>query len=173
MLSSLRDPHGRSVEVVTSTARRLAVASASLGGLFSLLIPASIGRPDAPQRYDLETGKWRATDAITREGAYRYQENGVTYFYRDRGGRALRGPHELVKLLHARSNNVMMHSYDSTTGVFSSRLGCEPVGLLGRALVASSGALPSIASGRSTVAAVPAEVAAKVLEIMYLGDLPQ
>lgn len=172
LLADLKDPHQRSVRVIDAAAERLASACAALGGLFSLLTPVSTGTPRSPESYDLQVGRWRPAERIYEEGAYRYQDNGIVYVYREASGRTLRGPHELVKLLYARNQHEKLHAYNSATRVFSSRLGCEPAGLLGRALVASSGRLPDISNGQSAFGNVAPEVAAKILEIMYSGELP-
>jgi hypothetical protein len=171
-LSGITDSHKRAIHVVESTAERLASACDCLGKLFAGLAPVSTGTSSSLQRYELGSGKWRAAERISDEGAYRFQDAGVMYVYRDKDGRTLRGPNELVKLLYARAHQVRLHAYDPAARTFLSRLGCDPIGLLGRALVASSGRLPSIAGGRSVFENVPPSVAAKVLEVMYEGELP-
>ncbi len=173
LFGELKDPHQRQIKIVDRAPERLAVACGELGGLFATLVPVSTGAPNSPQRYDIDSGKWRNVEGIYDEGAYRYQYNGVVYAYRSPEGRTLRGPHQLIKLLYARKRQAELHSYEPSTRTFTSRMGCEPIGLLGRALVASSGRLPEKApGGLSAFSNVSPEVAAKVLEIMYLGELP-
>lgn len=170
-ISDLPDPHGRAVTIVADAPRGLAAACAAMPGIGTLLSPVTPGNPDMLQRYDLAQGRWRNREAIDGPGAYRYQYAGQTYVYVDQVGTALQGPHEVVKLLAARDAQANLHCYDQESREFLSVLGCEPPGLLGRALVACSGRLPRVDAGRTTYRDVPPEVAATVLEILYCREL--
>jgi hypothetical protein len=170
-LSVLTDPHGRAISVVNQVPDRLATACLRLdrGGLF---LPATIGAPDHLQRYDVESGKWRGAESALTGGAYRYQLGGMEYAFIDNEGRAWRGPHELVKTLAARQVGKGVHAYDPSNLEFSSRLGCEPPGLLGRMLVSCSGELPLVGNGKSIFTNVPPHVASCVFQLLYEdGDL--
>ena len=85
-------------------------------------------------------------------------------------GKAYAGPHEGVKLAAARLGGLSLHAYDPATRAFSSRLGCEPAGLLSRALVACSGELPRIEASTSIFKNVSRPVAAGVLAACALEE---
>jgi hypothetical protein len=170
LFASTADPLGRAIRVLENAPLRLATACASMRDLGRLLRPISIGRPDYLQSFELRTGRWRNCEAITVPGAYRFQHAGQTYAYRGPDGATLEGPHELVKLLAARDAGINLHAYSATDRVFTSVLGCEPPGLLRRALVACTGKLPSRSAGVVTYADVPAEIATTVLRTLYPRD---
>ena len=170
LFASTADPLGRAVRVLENVPGHLAAACASMRELGRLLRPISIGRPDYLQSFELRTGRWRNCEAITVPGAYRFQHAGQTYAYRRRDGATVEGPHELVKLLAARDAGINLHAYSTTERVFTSVLGCEPPGLLRRALVACTGKLPSRSAGVVTYADVRSEIAATVLRTLYPRD---
>jgi len=171
--SNIKDPHGRPITIASEGANGLARAALSLGGLFGLMSKLIVGKRRDLAAYEVRTGKWRPVERFASEGAYRYMGSGVTYVYRDAEGSTYRGPHELVKLLHARSSHVNLHFYEVESRTFVSRLGCEPIGLAGRALTACGGKLPSTVGGQSRFDDVPPNVAAAVLECLYREDMPK
>jgi hypothetical protein len=172
IFTQIKDPHGRPLTVVDEAASRLAAACISLGGLFLVLVPATLGAGDPVERYDLRKAQWEPTRDTSSEGALRLRRAGVEYIYADGRGRFRRGSPELVKLLHARANGAQLHAYDPGSKEFTSSLGCEPPMLLARCLVASTGRLPAVADGRSTFRNVSAAVAGVVLNELYRGEVP-
>lgn len=171
VLGHIRDPHGRTLEISAAVPDRILSACSSFADLSSTFAVITPGKPEQLQRFDPVKAKWRSVETLQELGGYRFAHAGTTYCVVDGSGNSYSGPHELVKLAAARSLGVRLHAYDPIERVFVSRLGCEPVGLLGRALVLSSGRLPTIADGLSRFHEVTPEVAAAVLEIMYLGDV--
>ncbi len=166
-LSAVKDALGRPIAVIENSHLRLAEACGGMNGLGTLLTPVSSGRPDSLQRFDLASGKWRDCEALNDTGAYRYQFAGQSYVYRDKTGRDFQGPHEIVKLLAARSAGAALHCYSPSSLEFVSMLGCEPPGLLARTLTACSGELPIVTNGRLVHGQVPPTLAATVLRILY------
>lgn len=171
-LAGLADPHERAIHVEPDAAGRLAAACRGIGEAWSLVEPASLGRDKDMHFYDLSAHAWRPVDGPSGAGAYRVRSNGAHYFFLDAQGQARRAPHELAKLLAARAAGKALHGYQPADGGFTSVLGCEPPGLLGRALVACSGTLPLHAPGRLHHANVPPVVAATVLEVLYPETKP-
>lgn len=171
-LDILADPHGRQLAVVDDAPARIAAFCNEGPALFECFGPASIGTGEDIQRFDPAAGRWRSAEDARGPGAYRVNYAGTTYAFRSASGRAFSGPHELVKLAAARASGINLHSYLPDHEIFVSRLGCEPPGLLGRALVACSGRLPKIMDGTSQFTQVPREVAAAVLAVLYSGELP-
>jgi len=172
-LGRVRDPHGRRVEVVEHASRSLAAfASTSTGQLFGPFQPATLGWDGDVQQFEPRSGRWRRVDRPSSAGAYRLSRGGTWYFLRTAGGSTYTGPHALVKLAAARAAGVALHAYDGQSRSFVSRLGCEPPGLLARALVSCSGELPAVDRRLSSYRRVSPDVAALVLAILYDGDLP-
>ena len=171
VLGHVRDTHGRTLEVSTAVPGRVLSACSSFADLRSAFAPITPGKPEQLQRFDPVKARWRSAETLCEPGGYRFAHAGTTYCTVDGAGNSFSGPHELVKLAAARASGVRLHAYDPVERTFLSRLGCEPVGLLGRALVLSSGCLPVIADGLSRFHEVAPEVAAAVLELMYLGDV--
>jgi len=172
-LADVEDPHGRGIEVVEEAAIRLLAFIGKDSDLSSNFRPVTLGSGLPIQRFDVEANKWRNTDELIGAGAYRISGAGTSYVFRSPSGRAHSGPHELVKLAAAREVGLNLHSYDASSETFLSRLGCEPPGLLGRALVSCSGELPTIEAGTSKFKNVGPAIAARVLEILYEGELPK
>ena len=168
-LVGLVDPHGRPVRVVDGVADRIAGACLGLGQAWSLLERATVGRAEGLEAFDLATNRWRESGGGA-PGAYRMRTNGTAYIYRDDNGDAWRGPHAIVKLLAARRAGASLHAYDPGARQFESVLGCEPPGLLARALCACTGKLPTIAGGRTHYSDVTPAVASTILDLLYPGD---
>ncbi|WAT19254.1 hypothetical protein OZN62_06730 [Aurantiacibacter sp. MUD11] len=172
-LTDIDDPHGRVIEVVEEAASQLLAFIGKDHDLSTIFRPVTLGSGLPMQRFDVEANKWRNTDELIGAGAYRISGAGTSYVFRSPSGKAHSGPHELVKLAAAREAGLNLHSYDATSETFLSRLGCEPPGLLGRALVSCSGELPTIEAGTSKFKNVGPAIAARVLEILYEGELPK
>ena len=170
-LDVLVDAHGRRVVVVPDAASRLSAFCTAQGGLHSAFAPATLGGGPV-EHFDIAAARWRSVEAGSGPGAFRASYAGTTYFYRAASGKTYSGPHELVKLAAGRQAGVHLHAYDEAKRQFVSVLGCEPPGLLGRALVACSGYLPSVEQGMSRYRGVPPDIAGHVLDYLYNGELP-
>jgi hypothetical protein len=168
-IEGMQDPHQRQMLVIERPAASLASACARMLRLDDCLSPVSIGRARNLQSFNVQSARWEDVEAARGIGCYRWNEGAQAYGYVDNEGNAFAGPHQVVKLLAARSAGIRLHAYDSSTQSFHSTLGCEPVGLLSRTLVACSGKLPSIARGRTSYTAIPPDIAATVLAILYDG----
>lgn len=166
-LEEVRDPLGRPLTMNEGAGTRLARACACLEGMNALLRPISIGRVRNLQRFDFATVRWGDIQFALGEGAYRWNDGLQAYAWMDGDGKAVAGPYQVTKLLAARSAGIQLHHYDQNSSVFLSTLGCEPPGLLERALVACSGELPAIGCGIAAYKGVPPSVAAPVLAILY------
>lgn len=169
----LRDPHGRSITVSTNVPKRLLSFLSGRPRLFDKFRSVSLGAGLPLQRFDPERNHWRNVESALPGGAYRVAHAGTSYVYVAQSGRAYSGAHEVVKLAAARAAEVSLHAFDAVTGEFTSRLGCEPTGLLGRALVACRGRLPSRKDGNSVFRGVSQGVAAGVMHYLYEGVLPE
>ncbi|MHA6332665.1 hypothetical protein ACXYL9_03190 [Qipengyuania sp. CAU 1752] len=172
VLAGIKDGHGRSIRITEDAASRIASYVDAAGSLFDVFIPATLGVGAEIQRFDLDHGHWRTVEETRVPGAYRVTRAGNAYVFKDQSGNAFSAPQELAKLAAARALGVRLHTYDAEKREFTCLLGCEPPGLLGRALVACSGELPRVQSRTSTFARVPPSIAARVLAILYQGDLP-
>lgn len=170
-LAETRDVHGRPLCVVENAGTRLATFCAGSASAFAAMRPMTLGNLGSIQKYDVEAGRWRHVESTSQVGAYRFSYAGTCYAIRSPNG-AFSGPPELVKLVAARLEGARLHAYAFEERTFISRLGCEPTGVLGRALVACSGRLPSVSNGTSRFDNVPPNVAATVLAALYHGDLP-
>jgi hypothetical protein len=166
------DVHNRTLKVVEGAPRNLAGLCREAGSIFEGWRTITLGLDGDIQRFDPHLGCWKSTTENNIPGAYRFSYAGTTYAYRSPSGQAFSASHELVKLAAARLAGVRLHAYAEEDQVFISRLGSEPPGLLGRALVACSGLLPTIAEWTSRFTAVTPDVAASILTSLYTGDLP-
>lgn len=168
--ADIRDPHGRMVGVIADAGPALARACLSLGGFRGALAPASVGKPSNLQRFDPSTATWSEAAAASPPGAYRWNEGVQCYAFVGDSGAAHCGPHNVIKLLAARAAGMRLHAYDKENHAFSCTLGCEPPGLLARALVACSGNLPTVSRGILSYGDVPPDVASCVLAALYDED---
>lgn len=169
-IEKIRDPFGRSISIKPSAAIELAAACQAFGSLKGLLQVAEMGRPQKPQKFNPALVKWEGCDDVRLPGAYRFQYFGTAYAYRSENGQAYLGANEVVKLMAARQAAVKLHGYDENNQEFHSAIGCEPSGLLRRALVACSGDLASTETGKAVYKAVPPQIGAAVLDILYNRD---
>lgn len=172
LAAGIRDPHGRSLQVVSGVPEAILAFLEGRGGIAEIFRPVSLGHGVPVQRYDVTGNRWRNVEHVEGAGAYRVAEAGTSYVYLAPSGRAFSAPHELVKLAAARVAGVKLHAYDPSTSKFSCWVGCEPTGLLGRALVACGGYLPTVEHGISTFNDVRPGVAAGILQFLYDGELP-
>ncbi len=165
----LEDPLGRPFSMVERPEIDLVRAAFSVAGLEASLLPISTGSSLRNlQRFDIEGARWRLVDAVSGEGAYRFDHGGRVYVYRSPNGREFMGPQQVIKLLAARQSGRRLHRYDEHSRQFSSTRGAEPVGLLARALVACSGQLPRKGDdGITTYEKVAPEVGRAVLYNLY------
>ena len=141
-LAAITDSHKRAIHVVEAPRPRGSrLPATTSGGCFPAL-PQS--RREHPARFNatsLAVGNGVQLSASPTRGVSLPECRRDVRVPRQ-GWRTLRGPNELVKLLYARTHQVRLHAYDPAARTFLSRLGCDPIGLLGRALVASSGETP-------------------------------
>jgi hypothetical protein len=170
-LDIVRDVHGRPVALVENAPDALAQFCLAAGTPYSSMRPMTLGLDSSLRRYDVQTGRWRHVENTSEIGAYSFTYTGVGYAVRLPSG-TFSGPPELVKIAAARLANTKLHAYEEKDRAFVARLGCEPPGLLGRALVSCSGQLPEISNGTSRFGNVPPSVAQIVLTALYSGDLP-
>ena len=76
-------------------------------------------------------------------------------------------PYQVIKLQAARYEGVHLHGYDAANRAFIATLGCDVPGLLGRALVACSGQLPTMGRGLLSYTGVPQAIADNILDTLY------
>lgn len=119
------------------------------------------------QFFDLSVKKWVPVERTTNPGAYRISFAGQRYFYRTRSGELLESGYEVVKLLAARDEGVRLHGYDAGTRNFVCFLGCEPPGVLRRALTACSGLVPKTGGGKLFFSNVDHDVARLLMQKLY------
>lgn len=167
VLDTLEDPLGRSVVVNENAAFNMARACFAMGDLFGQLAPVSVGKSKDLQRFDFSKMKWIEVESAISPGAYRWNHGIQVYAFKDDSGRAVAGPYQLIKLLAARRECLQLHKYLSSKQVFLSTLGCEPPGLLERALVAATGKIPTISHGIVSYPDINQDVASAILSIMY------
>jgi hypothetical protein len=168
-LDGVQDPHARQVTVNEAPALSIAAACLALGRIEESLSPVSIGRVRNLQKFDLTRARWYDVEEVIGGGCYRWNDGFQAYAFVGEDGRAQTGSYQVTKVLAARASGVRLHAYEPETQVFYSSLGCEPSGLLSRALVACSGKLPTIEGGTATYHAVTPAVAGSVLKILYGG----
>lgn len=168
-MKSVQDPHGRPVAVNDAPALSIATACLAFGGIEESLSPVSIGRARNLQKFDLARARWDGVEEVQGSGCYRWNDGFQAYAFVSHDGRAHTGSYQVTKLLAARAEGVRLHAYDAKAGTFHSSLGCEPPGLLSRALAACSGRLPTIEGGTATYYGVTAEVAGVVSKVLYGG----
>jgi hypothetical protein len=168
-MDSVQDPHGRPVTLNDAPALSIATACLAFGGMEESLSPVSIGRARNLQKFDLARARWDVVEEVQGSGCYRWNDGFQAYAFVGIDGRAYTGSYQITKLLAARAGGVRLHAYDAKARTFHYSLGCEPPGLLSRALAACSGTLPTIEGGTATYHGVTAEVASIVLKALYGG----
>lgn len=166
-LASVRDPHVRSVKVQRTPADKIAAAHPSIHALAAAMPQIHIGDFQGLERFELAKGTWRASAGIESLAAYRTTFGGRRYFFCTAPNDLHEGSFALVKLLAARSANLKLHAYDPGTRTFASVIGCEPPGLLRRALVSCSGLLPMRQGGVVNYRNVGPGTAATIMHKLY------
>lgn len=168
-MNGIQDPHGREVTVNEAPALSIAIACLALGGMEKSLLPVSLGRARNLQKFDLANAQWNCVEEVQGIGCYRWNDGFQAYAFVGHDGRAHAGSYQVTKLLAARTEGVRLHAYDAKAETFYYSLGCEPPGLLSRALAACSGTLPTIEGGTAAYRGVTVEVASIVLKALYGG----
>jgi hypothetical protein len=171
--SGIADPLGRDIAVLERPGEALASAFGSLESMSSSLRPISIGKSGSLQAFDVRRVRWMDTGLATRRGAYRWNDGYQAYAYVAPDGSAWAGPYQAVKVLAARDEGVFLWQYDKAYSIFRATLGCDPPGLLGRALVASSGYLPTIGRGTVSYSNISPIVASSVLAALFMEKLDE
>jgi hypothetical protein len=167
LLQGATDPHGRPVEISINPAQKLAGIIANLR-LRIDKFPELRSFSDVDlEVFDVTKSKWLKAEQVVRHKAYRTTFGGRHYFYVDDEGAYREADYGTVKTLAARSQRRMLHGYDEPSRTFSSTLGAEPPGLLGRALTMCTGSPAVIENGLSIYRDVPKDVAFSVLRYMY------
>jgi hypothetical protein len=171
--AGILDPLGRDIAVQDRPAEALAGAFEWLEGMSSSLRPVSIGRPASLQAFDARKARWVDAASALRPGAYRWNDGVQAYAYVAPDGSARSGPYQAVKVLAARDEGILLWQYDKAHAMFRATLGCDPPGLLGRALVASSGYLPTIEWGTTSYSNIKNNVAFSVLAALTMEELDE
>jgi hypothetical protein len=167
LLQGVKDSHGRSVEISINPAKKLSRIIANLRlGIEKFPELRSFSDVDL-EMFDIDMCKWLKTEQVVRRNAYRTTFGGRHYFYVDDEGIYREADYGTVKTLAARSQGRMLHGYDELSRTFTSTLGAEPSGLLGRALTMCTGSPAVIENGLSIYGDVPKGVAFSVLRYMY------
>ncbi len=167
LLEGIHDPIGRPVSLHAGSGFKLASACGALEDIEAATAPVSLGETKNLQWFDLEKVRWIDVDHVRKSGAYRWNDGMQAYAYLRPDGIGVMGSYQIVKLLAAREQGIMLHMHEPASQRFMSTLGCEPVGLLERALVACSGRLPTLDKGMTVYASVDASTAIQVLKQLY------
>ena len=166
-LDSIRDPHGRALEIVDSPALGIALGVPRISRLLEELPVIHFDAPPDLHRFDFVSGRWTRCQDTREHGAYRTTFAGRRYLLKSADGACREGSFEIVKTLAAAAQLRRLHAYDAGSMEFHAALGCGPPGLLRRALVACSGALPRRDGRRLVYARVDAATGATVLDRLY------
>ncbi len=169
LLQDVSDPHGRPLTVAQNLDMFIASSLPNLELAWLEGKPIYIERSEDLEMFDVQRARWIRDCGAEKVGAYRAGLYGTRYFFRDVKGNTRQVSHQIAKILAARAEGIRLHGYDIQSGRFTAPLGAEPPWLYGRALVASSGALPSIEGGRLVYENVDSQVAAMVLSKLYEG----
>jgi hypothetical protein len=172
-ISEIKDPLDRRISILEKPAHSIASAFSGLKSLREALQPVSIGRPRGLQNFDVRTARWVDTSFAFNAGAYRWNEGFQCYAYLSEDGSAWSGPHQIVKALAASALGISLWQYDAGKAMFRATLGCEPPGLLGRALVACSGQLPELGRGLISYSNVSPHVASNVMLALSMENLDE
>lgn len=171
LLSDALDPHERPIAVGRNLGRDIAGALLPLEEAWEQGEPVYIEHSDSLEKFDVHNARWKRADKMDSAGAYRVGLHGTRYVFRDASATTRQVGHQVAKILAARAEGLRLHGYDAQTGRFTSALGAEPPGLFSRALVASSGTLPTIEDGHLVYANVDPLVATLILNKIYEKDL--
>ncbi|MFB9978184.1 hypothetical protein ACFSQQ_16570 [Mesorhizobium kowhaii] len=166
-IDGIHDPHGRQVAINVQPALSIAGACLAMPPLEQSLVPVSIGRARNLQQFNPQSAHWKDVEGVRGNGCYRWNEGSQAYAYVGADGTAKGGPYQITKLLAARASRMRLHAYDASKHAFRSTLGCEPPGLLSRALVACSGRLPARDRGITIHTSVTPEVGLATMKVLY------
>lgn len=166
-LESVRDPLGRAIAINEDVGTNLLRACKALAPIDAAMAPISIGRPDNLERFNVSTARWEEAKAASLAGAYRWNDGLQAYAFKGDAGESWSGPYQVIKLQAARCEGVHLHGYDAANRAFIATLGCDVPGILGRALVACSGQLPTIGRGLLSYTGVPQAIADNILDTLY------
>ena len=167
LLAQIRDPHGRAVTVVRSPASIIAENSPTIGAIEMALPEIHIEGTRDLEIFSPAAGHWNTANNLNSPGAYRTSFAGSRYFYKSATGMMKEGPAEVVKILSARAGALRLHGYDKQSSTFQCVIGCEPPGLLRRALIACSGLLPGRSGATLLYTNVPQGLAASIMGKLY------
>jgi hypothetical protein len=167
VIDNIRDPLGRSPNISVNFPEKLVSVLPPVSKLAVNLPDIHIEKVDELERFDPLNARWQKVKNHHETGSYRVGFHGKRYFFVDSNGLCKEGPHELVKLLAAKVENVRLHKFDTNENVFWSAIGCEPSGLFARVLVASSGELPIETNGLLGYRNISQDVASIVMSKLY------
>lgn len=165
-MEGVTGPLGRAVLTVESPSLQIASSMPSLSQIASRLKRIDIEDNEEIQKFDPLTGQWH-TSELNGVGAYRLNMYGRRYFFHTKEEFSFQTSHVIAKLFAAKHSNVQLHKYDEVTKNFECVLGCNPPGLLKRALVSESGELPLTNKYTHRYKSIPKELARMVLHKMY------
>jgi len=166
-LAAVTDPNGRQIEVVENPGAGIISQMPRLDEIRRSLKSIHIEDNGDIERFDPATGRW-ASSEINTQGAYRTTFCGRRYFYVDANRQMIEAGVELAKVFAARDAGLRLHGYDESSGAFECVVGCQPPGILRRALVSFSGRLPELNdNGRHIYKSVPRDVACLLLNKLY------
>jgi hypothetical protein len=165
--SKVCDPFGRAIAAVESPGATIAASCAPLSKLLGALPEIHIDNYKDLEVFDPKYSKWRPSQDANQPGAYRTSFAGRRYFFNDGSGRLKEGTYEVIKTMGAKYHKSRLHSYDDASGSFIAVLGCEPPGILKRALISCSGVLPHISQGKVFYRGVDRRLAGLILNKLY------
>jgi hypothetical protein len=166
-LAGVTDTHGRYVAVSVGFSGLVANAAQPLSRLAGEMPSLRIGGQKDLSKFDPHTVSWRSVSKVSLPGAYSADFFGRRYVYVDDEGSAHEGSAGLVKILAAKREGVMLHGYDPGRSELQFISGCQPPGLLSRALVACSGLLPRREGRRQMYSGVTADLATSIITKLY------
>ena len=165
-LADVADPLGRSLRVVESPGAVIIGQMPSINEIKQRLNPIHIEDNSDIEKFDVSTGRWHSAH-LGQTGSYRTKFCGRRYFHIDATGRMLETGFELAKVFAARDQNLRLHGYNEKSTAFECVVGCQPPGILRRALVSYSGMLPELLNGRHIYKNVPKEIASQLITKLY------
>jgi len=166
LVTGIVDPLGREVRVVQGPALAIAWQMPRVSEIKKTLTPIHVEDKSDLERFDPKEGRWRKS-RLDRAGSYRASFHGRRYFYRGGDGRSLETSFELAKLLAAREEGIRLHAYHPGNATLECVVGCQPPGILRRALVSCSGRLPELHGERLVYTHVPLEVGSLLIHKLY------
>ena len=168
---NVKDPLGRLIHIIEKPIAEFSQALISLSGLERALKPFSLGQADDLKKFDVSSGKWRASDTSHTSGAYRLTHMGPTYVYKNDDQVCMSGPYQFIKSLAAKSVGKRLHYFDKDLKEFRSSMGVEPFGIMSRALVLRTGKLPKVEDKQIIFSNVDEKIAAAVLYNLYHREI--